>query len=125
MTFITNNLEWAASSICDLYRCRWGIEVFFKQIKQTLKVCDFLGHSKQAALGTGFHENLIQMGKIEARQGRGMLVSTPSALAAEGFPRRVGISPTVLLALSSKNSLLTLRIDCAQVDQVWPIRFAN
>jgi hypothetical protein len=30
------------------YRCRWGIEVFFKQIKQTLKVCDFLGHSKQA-----------------------------------------------------------------------------
>ena len=27
---------------------RWGIEAFFKQIKQTLKVCDFLGHSKQA-----------------------------------------------------------------------------
>lgn len=48
MVFITNNFEWAASSICDLYRCRWGIEVFFKQIKQTLKVCDFLGHSKHA-----------------------------------------------------------------------------
>lgn len=48
MAFITNNLEWAASSICDLYRCRWAIEVFFKQIKQTLKVCDFLGHNKNA-----------------------------------------------------------------------------
>jgi len=48
MVFITNNLEWAASSIAELYRCRWGIEVFFKQIKQTLKVCDFLGHSKHA-----------------------------------------------------------------------------
>lgn len=48
MVFITNNLQWAASSITDLYRCRWGIEVFFKQIKQTLKVCDFLGHSKHA-----------------------------------------------------------------------------
>lgn len=48
MVFITNNLEWAASSICDLYKSRWAIEVFFKQIKQTLKVCDFLGHSKQA-----------------------------------------------------------------------------
>lgn len=48
MSFITNNFDWAASSVCDLYRSRWGIEVFFKQIKQTLKVCDFLGHSKQA-----------------------------------------------------------------------------
>ena len=38
----------AASSVCDLYASRWAIEVFFKQIKQTLKVCDFLGHSKQA-----------------------------------------------------------------------------
>ena len=48
MVFITNNFDWAASSVCDLYRSRWGIEAFFKQIKQTLKVCDFLGHSKQA-----------------------------------------------------------------------------
>ena len=48
MVFLTNNLEWAASSVGELYQARWGIEVFFKQIKQTLKVCDFLGHSKQA-----------------------------------------------------------------------------
>lgn len=48
MVFITNNMEWAASSICGLYQSRWAIEVFFKQIKQTLKICDFLGHSKQA-----------------------------------------------------------------------------
>ena len=48
MVFLTNNMDWAPSSVCDLYRCRWGIEVFFKQIKQTFKVCDFFGHSKQA-----------------------------------------------------------------------------
>ena len=48
MVFLTNNMLWAPSSVCDLYRCRWGIEVFFKQIKQTFKVCDFLGHSKHA-----------------------------------------------------------------------------
>jgi len=48
MTFLTNNLEWAASSICDLYKSRWGIEVFFKQIKQTLQLGDFLGHSRKA-----------------------------------------------------------------------------
>ena len=48
MVFITNNMDWAASSVCDLYQSRWAIEVFFKQIKQTLQICDFLGHSKQA-----------------------------------------------------------------------------
>jgi Transposase DDE domain/Domain of unknown function (DUF4372) len=50
MVFITNNLEWAPGSIVELYRCRWSIETFFKQIKQTLQLCDFLGHSKNAIL---------------------------------------------------------------------------
>lgn len=48
MTFITNNLQWAASSICDLYKCRWSIEAFFKQLKQTLQLCTFLGHTRNA-----------------------------------------------------------------------------
>jgi transposase len=48
MSFITNNFEWAPSSICDLYKARWAIEVFFKQIKQTLQLADFLGHNEQA-----------------------------------------------------------------------------
>jgi len=29
--FLTDNLSWSASSVADLYRCRWQIEVFFKQ----------------------------------------------------------------------------------------------
>ena len=48
MEFITNNTQWAASSICDLYRSRWSIEVFFKEIKQTLQIADFIGYSKNA-----------------------------------------------------------------------------
>lgn len=48
MEFITNNLEWAATSVCDLYQSRWAIEVFFKQIKQNLKLCDFLGNNANA-----------------------------------------------------------------------------
>jgi hypothetical protein len=48
MVFLTNNLEWSAGSVADLYRCRWSIEVFFKQIKQTLQLSDFLGHSANA-----------------------------------------------------------------------------
>jgi len=48
MTFITNNMTWSASSICDLYKARWAIEVFFKQLKQTLQLADFLGHNQNA-----------------------------------------------------------------------------
>lgn len=50
MSFITNNTDWASSSICDLYKSRWAVEVFFKQIKQTLQLGDFLGHSRNAIL---------------------------------------------------------------------------
>ena len=48
MTFITNNLDWSASSICALYKARWSIEVFFKEIKQTLQLADFMGHNENA-----------------------------------------------------------------------------
>jgi IS4 transposase len=27
--FLTNNVSWSATSVADLYRCRWQIEVFF------------------------------------------------------------------------------------------------
>lgn len=48
LEFLTNNLEWSAWTIAELYRCRWQIEVFFKEIKQTLQLSDFLGHSENA-----------------------------------------------------------------------------
>ena len=48
MTFITNNLEWSAFTICQLYQCRWGVEVFFKEIKLTLQLADFLGYNENA-----------------------------------------------------------------------------
>lgn len=48
MTFFTNNMEWAPSSICELYKARWSIESFFRQIKQTLHLGAFLGHSRKA-----------------------------------------------------------------------------
>ena len=44
-SFISNNFEWAGSSVADIYKARWGVEVFFKQIKQTLQISDFLGHA--------------------------------------------------------------------------------
>ncbi len=48
MKFITDDFSLAASTIVLLYKSRWDIELFFKQIKQTLKLSDFLGYSENA-----------------------------------------------------------------------------
>ena len=48
MVFLTNHFGWASGTVAELYRCRWQIEVFFKQIKQMLQLADFLGNSANA-----------------------------------------------------------------------------
>lgn len=48
MVFLTNNFAWAASTVAGLHCCRWQLEVFFKQTKQTLQLADFLGNSANA-----------------------------------------------------------------------------
>ena len=48
LVFLTNQPDWSARSIAELYRYRWQIEVFFKQIKQSLQLSDFLGQSANA-----------------------------------------------------------------------------
>lgn len=48
MAFITNNLKWSAWSVTELYRSRWGIETFFKELKETVQLVDFIGYNKNA-----------------------------------------------------------------------------
>ena len=45
---VTNNLEWEARTIADLYKKRWDIEIFFKAIKQNLQIKTFVGTSENA-----------------------------------------------------------------------------
>jgi hypothetical protein len=48
--FITNNFKLAAATIAELYKHRWQIELFFKWIKQNLKIKTFLGTSENAVM---------------------------------------------------------------------------
>lgn len=48
MVFITNNFEWSAWSVAELYRSRWDVETFFKELKQTVQLVDFIGYNKKA-----------------------------------------------------------------------------
>ena len=45
---ITNNFSWTASTISELYKQRWMIEIFFKELKQHLKIKSFIGTSENA-----------------------------------------------------------------------------
>lgn len=47
---ITNNFKWAAQTIGDLYKSRWEIEVFFRDIKSLLHIKTFIGTSKNAVM---------------------------------------------------------------------------
>ena len=48
MAFITNDLKLAASTIAAIYKDRWQIELFFKALKQSLRIKAFIGTSEKA-----------------------------------------------------------------------------
>jgi hypothetical protein len=47
---ITNNLKWTANTISELYKSRWQIEIFFREIKQLLHIKSFIGTSENAVM---------------------------------------------------------------------------
>ena len=48
LVFLTNNFEWAGSTVADLYKARWQVELLFKELKQTLQLQDFFGENENA-----------------------------------------------------------------------------
>jgi hypothetical protein len=48
LTFLTNNFDLPPRTVADLYRCRWQIELFFKWIKQHLRIKSFFGTTENA-----------------------------------------------------------------------------
>ena len=49
-TFLTNDFELDAKTIADIYKARWEIELFFKTVKQNLKIKRFIGTSRNAVM---------------------------------------------------------------------------
>jgi len=47
---ITNQMTWTANTIGELYRSRWQVEIFFREIKQLLHIKSFIGTSENAVL---------------------------------------------------------------------------
>ena len=77
MVFLTNNFEWAASTIAELYKARWEVELLFKELKQTLQLQDFYGENENAVeecartkgVGSGERSELRSSLKAPRRYG--------------------------------------------------------
>ena len=48
--FVTNHFDWSAKTITDIYKQRWQVELFFKWIKQNLKIKSFIGNTDNAVM---------------------------------------------------------------------------
>lgn len=47
---ITNQMSWTANTISELYKARWQVEIFFREIKQLLHIKSFIGTSQNAVM---------------------------------------------------------------------------
>ena len=70
---LTNQLQFAASTIADIYRERWQIELFFKALKQNLKIKTFVGTSAESSSarrpGICADSNIARVGEGRVEKG--------------------------------------------------------
>ena len=102
LTFLTNRFDLATQTICDLYKARWRVELFFKTLKQHLRIKKFLGTSYQSVkaqiLVALIAYLLVQTLKFILKSS----ISTPDAMAVIG----------TLLLLKEPLSRLLGRLPC-------------
>lgn len=84
LVFLTNRFDLSAKTICGLYKARWKIELFFKAMKQHLRIKKFLGTSAQSVkaqiLVALIAYLLVHLLKYSMKSG----ISLPDAMAAIG-----------------------------------------
>jgi len=75
LTLVTNDLKSPATEIADLYKSRWEIELFFKWLKQNLKLKHFLGENHNAItlqiIAALIAHLLVRLAQLQARSSLG------------------------------------------------------
>lgn len=84
LVFLTNRFDLSTQTICDLYKARWKVELFFKTLKQHLKIKKFLGtsiHAVKAQIWVALIAYLmIQIWRFYIKTN----ISIPDAMAVVG-----------------------------------------
>jgi hypothetical protein len=118
LIFLTNRFDLATSTICDLYKARWKVELFFKTLKQHLKVKKFLGTSARAVKAQILVALIAYVLVQIVRWLTKSRVSMPDAMAAIGtllllrepLQRLLGELPRVTRHPPDRQLLLPIRI---------------
>ncbi len=84
LVFLTNNFDLSAQTICSLYKARWDVELFFKTIKQNLKIKKFLGTSLNAVKSQILVALIAYLLVQILRFGLGSNISITDAMAVIG-----------------------------------------
>lgn len=113
-TFMTNNHDIPAKTICDIYRNRRKIEEFFRWIKQNLKIKSFLGTAENAVKNqiriALIYYVLLQYLRSVAKLGKKQLLKM-SRFISEKCLSKIGISELFAMCRSKTNQCLS---------QIWP-----
>src|SRR5580658_7269058 len=89
LVFLTNQFGLPALTICALYRCRWQVELFFKWIKQHLRIKRFYGTSENAVRtqmrlrAGGNHQEETSSGRVPAYAATDLVADALRETAAE------------------------------------------
>ena len=114
-TFLTNNLDLPATSIVAIYKDRWQVELFFKWIKQNLKIKSFLGTSKNAVLSqiwvAMIYYLLLAYIKFQTKLKKSLLEFT--RIIRETLMLRQNLID--LLSLNSNNIFKLTKLECPQL----------
>jgi hypothetical protein len=103
LRFLTNNLELSAKTIADIYKERWQIEIFFKWVKQNLRIKTFLGTSKNAVLSQIWIAMIyyLILSYIKAQTKTSLSLLELSRILHEAFFYRVSIIDLLSLSPAS------------------------
>ena len=115
LVFLTNRFDLATQTICDLYKSRWQVELFFKTIKQNLRIKKFMGttaHAVQAQILVALiayalvqilrfvHNRNISIPDAMAVLGTLLLLRQPLSILLGILPRTTRYPPPLQLAFN-------------------------
>lgn len=84
LTFLTNRFDLDTATICDLYKARWNVELFFKTLKQNLRIKKFLGTTAHAVYAQIWVALIVYLVVQILRFGHKATLSVPDAMAVLG-----------------------------------------